>query len=359
MPPTTRPTKAAKDEFPNQADLDALREIQGIEASRDYSVQWFRKNYLPESVLAPQSEGPWILNAAKKDGPPTMYCTVRLPPGVTLRDESRRADLRAVLDQAEVEAPRRGSLHFRTGEGKEEGYVFVRDDGVLGHLRDIAERLGGRLGWSEVDAVAFVLTKRVPPSPPAGILTVGQYPTPFDPPDIITLTVLPQARTEDVARAFHKARQTNALGQATGRHRYKLLEKKHRMMAVFLAEASEADCKEQKLMEDWNSKHGVKWHYVDRLLFHKEAKASYRILTGRDWISPRDEKRSYLARFFGARPTTGDSPGLLMEEWNRAYPYWAYDDPMVFGKEARAALKWFQKRTSESPARGNIGLEPS
>ncbi|MFH1609575.1 MAG: hypothetical protein ABID40_02985 [Candidatus Bipolaricaulota bacterium] len=244
--------------------LRALAQIQAVEARQRADVVSFREGALAGRLLSQEEVPAWLLERWQKDGAPTAFLGLQLPPGVKLSMGEWWDSVRSLT------LPPREPL----------GLLFVREDGVLGRLKRIAEGLVEAFAWGEGQAVGFVLTDTVPTISKNKVTT--HYLALGGKPIRVVMELDPQTRVAEVATLFQEACRETLFGQVRRFRRYKPISLRHGELAVFLAKTPGLSW--QKRREAWNEQAPKEsWRYYARFRFRSEAVAAYKRVTGKTW----------------------------------------------------------------------------
>jgi hypothetical protein len=201
---------------------DSLSFVLGQEASRSKAVVDFRRTVLRRNLLSHSVLAQWVERQAKRDGPPTAWLTVALPPRTTIRLPLRifkTADSRLSVNRRLLEYAVEGSMWVQR--------IPIAAAGVLDRLRQIAEELAASYGWQPAQAATFVLTGAIPmiPQIKGGTSTAAR--------GRIILDVDPTTTPRQVAAAYRRYRKQILKGA-----RLRTLTQKHFRLAVFAARRS-------------------------------------------------------------------------------------------------------------------------
>jgi hypothetical protein len=291
--PDTAPTETA----PPMLDGDTLRvdptsrddmlSLVVAERVRQYPrLVQFRTAHLPDEVLLPWPEvEPWMKTTQHADaqayparyiipeislsgaGEPfgdiaTLFADSPHEQQMTIKFRVKSADLRTTLRKQVVAYALPHEDHLRWAE--------VRQEGVLGELKDLAERLTQSAGWTEAQAVLYVLTGIAPriESISARVELGNDLTT------RIHLSIDPEASPREVAEMFRAWRKW-FVGP-----RHRDMSPKHLMLALFRVQHPKVQ--EQvwsDLMVLWNAAH-AEWAYEDPSHFARDYDQAFQRLTG-------------------------------------------------------------------------------
>jgi hypothetical protein len=187
----------------------AVSELLALHARSDPGVRKFRQKFLEGKLLKEEEVENWILNHATPSSPPLYFFNY----------------------------PVQGKLG-----------LFVGRKSVVGFLSSLARRLGKYYGWSEHDAIKFVLTDTPPPS---GIKVRRKAISPFVAATMRLVLDVPLWATEkEVLRAFRHAKK--------GLPKPRRIGEKALTLVSFVAERIENGKVKggwRKLLREWNDKH--------------------------------------------------------------------------------------------------------
>lgn len=181
----------------------------------------FRKEILGNCLVPRARAGTWVMEQAKRDGKATVH-TQRKPFGQSWRIDT----LAYCVDGDEW-------VH----------HVPVKTDGVLGRLREIADKLASFYGWSDAHASFFVLTGT---APLASSMKAKVSPTfPLASRTRIILDIHPTCTPQEVAQVFQTVKR---------RHfgRLRRTGAKHASLAAFFAEQPD-EMSAKQLLDAWNA----------------------------------------------------------------------------------------------------------
>jgi len=300
------PPKRARREPLCQIDPDAraraLAEIVACRLARFFPVLAFRQTHLKDELLPESTIADWVEERARQEGPPGEgYFSMPVaswkepPPWLVdddrvagyarwLAEEAARvaANPKAEIPSADEWAPRQ--LHYGV-PGEPWRAIAIRGDGVLAQLRSAASGMLGvahAAGWSEAQAVAFILSGWLPPLPKASVaMSSGVYRAARR----LVLRVNPRLAPREVAALYSKARE----GYAGGTDR--AMDDKHLKLAVFTEKNLDSGAPWLALREQWNGAY-PQWRYATdgdphARRFSLEARTARARLTGERWPSQR------------------------------------------------------------------------
>lgn len=268
-------------ELPPNETLSALAEIQALEASRDPEVVRFRQKVLGGRTLEREEMEKWLKATAEAEGRGVVV-KLQLPmnPGRDLMNPQWRQALKEELDKAEYLGEEILGLDYVRPIAVEEeriGHIHaIKQHGVLGWLKHIAEELGRKYGWPEADAVTFVLIGAIP-VPPLARITWTWSPERGFYGQKITLQVLPWVSPSEVAAFYREVRKETPFGKYARVRKPKALTEKGRRLAVFLATTPSLSWRER--MSQWNATY-PQWSYKYIATFRRDALTAYRKVTG-------------------------------------------------------------------------------
>jgi hypothetical protein len=144
--------------------VEALSVIVALDAARDPEVVKFRTEVLSCGLLVLEQIEEWIGQTGAADGPPTMYLKVPKPPGMALIYDEKTQSMR-LSPPLVVEEPLAAgffgsdweTLQYPVADGCGMNQAYIRHNGVLYRLKELAHRLSNTYGWSDIQAVGFVL----------------------------------------------------------------------------------------------------------------------------------------------------------------------------------------------------------
>jgi hypothetical protein len=241
----------------------ALSRVLAAYAARENEVVGFRRAVLGSRLLAPGKVEEWVNWQAERDGPPTRWLAVPLPPDVQPQPGET---ITFTLQTCRVEVE---TLRYVVPD---DPWVRVRPvaaGGILGRLQRLSRRLADRYGWHEAQATTFVLTDAVPL---VDAVRVAWRPGAVPALDRIVLEVDPVLTPAEVAAQYRQAR-AQALGKALVRPQ----SEKHRALAVFAVEHPDGTFRER--MAVWNRLH-PQWRYSQETNFGRDLRAAVRRLLG-------------------------------------------------------------------------------
>lgn len=250
----------------------------------------FREEVLSGELLDPQDVAGWVRNRLNEEGS-SICIKVELPPGVRVEMEgdSWRPTLKGHLEETALISVEGTTLSIpksreeirqeaSDGSAVAQFSVFIRWGSGLGHLKALAGRLSGDLGWKEHEAVGFILTGEPPMIPTAR--TQLFFSAPYRHPARIVMDISAQTKIEDVKKLFQKMRSQTLDGRVTRFRRYRQLTSKRSSLAVFLVRHPMNSWDERR--EAWNKQY-PRWNYKERLNFRRDSVAAYLRATGRIW----------------------------------------------------------------------------
>ena len=270
--------------------LEALSRILAVEAARWPDVIRFRERHFGDKPLLLEEIQPWVEALVQSEGA-SRYLTVALPledcpePGSVTDDRVMEA-LRSNFDAATPQELDVRIVQFPAAGAKTATRsASVRARGVLDEIRKLADRLKDAFGWSQPEAVAFVLAGNTPAVRP-GTATVGFSPW-LDRPKRITIELSGWATVDDLLELFRWARHQTFLGHRVRYRRYKPVSRVHAELAEFLAATPELSWRARQ--ERWNAERPAD-AYASPPNFRRDAVSAYRRITGRPWRRPRKEE---------------------------------------------------------------------
>lgn len=274
-------------EVPANENLKALSEIQAQEAARDPKVREFRARYLENRLLPLSEVGGWLKAQREKEGGGFLV-TIQLPPDVPLphSDKELRQILHQYLKSLVLVRNEQETLSYPQKSAPPGFIVQIKQRGVLHKLKKLAQKLSEKYGWSESDAVGFVLCGVTPVPPLVKIQEVWTS-------DYgllakrITFTVYPFVTPTELAKFYRAVRAQTPYGRYVRVRGPKKLNQRTRALAVFFA--VHPDLGWTELMRRWNEEH-LEWAYRSVSNFRRDAMWAYRRVTGRSPPSRRQKK---------------------------------------------------------------------
>lgn len=197
--------------------LDVAR-VEDLDTALGVSLIEFRDHYLDaRRLLRPGEEVyEWIEERVAEDSPPT-WLRVRLPEAHALRTSTVPLWSGGFADRFAPQPPITVGLGEDNylADGLQQVTMIVPDpdgpteitideDGVLGELHRLAGRVAREVGWTELEAVEFILTG----SPPNAPLVDG---TAVRPGARIVLSVHPSVTTRELVAAYSRIRSERGL----------------------------------------------------------------------------------------------------------------------------------------------------
>lgn len=290
-------------EIPPDHRLEALALVLAAEAAaytppahKEPVVPAFRREVLGGRLLSLEGVAAWIEHAAAAEAGEGRAMVLHLyldqvPADRAQRWQYIRGELARRAQESEKQAERRGIgwavemlAYPQRAENGDWWTAFVlisSRTSTLGRLKQVADILG-RYGWSEAEAVAFVLTG-IPPRIPKGRAAAGRR---WPAPTRITLDVDPRLSRAEVAALYSQVRQQVFPG------RDKPMTEKMLRLAVFWAgyprRPGNPDLPEgtwRACMTAWNREHTDRpeWHYEDYRWFSRDARAALGRVTRPVW----------------------------------------------------------------------------
>ena len=261
FPPKRAPREPLREIDPD-ARARALAEIVACRLARFFSVRAFRQTVLNSELLPQSAIAAWVEERAREEGPPAdgyfsmPVASWREPPPWLFGDDAVAGYARWLADEAarvaanpQAEIPSGDEWsprHLYYGvPGERWRSIAIRGDGVLAQLRSVASGIGGvahQAGWSEAQAVAFILSGWVPPLPRASVSRsdgVCRAAT------SVGLRVNPRLAPRELALIYGEARE----GYFGGTDRP--MDEKHLRLAVFTERSREVGTPWLELRERW------------------------------------------------------------------------------------------------------------
>ncbi|MGB9792513.1 MAG: hypothetical protein ACPLTR_08065 [Thermacetogeniaceae bacterium] len=238
-------------------------------------IKKFRREVLKGKLLQPEEMEAWIEEKRKQDGTPTRFLKIRAKDIAVSIDEKSWWPLKItpVFDEEDVIGVEHVYLFYpsRNGGLKQ---VPINVDGILGRLKAVAVDIVTYhcTVWKEAEAVAFILTGRVP------FLPKVRYKISFSSngtPCWVTLNLDARTTPQELAKEYTKIRR-----RVMGSYHHKPLSGKNLKLAEFTAERKEGLTWGQ-LMKKWNEEY-PQWEYKNYRLFCRDAIGSInRLLEGK------------------------------------------------------------------------------
>jgi len=230
------------------SELFAAHAIK-VDDKRRFGIVEFRVKVLGGKVLSRGEAGRWVLDQAKREGPPTTI-TEQTPTGESWRVET---------------------LAYGIDDDEWTHHVPVVLGGMLDELRIVSERLVKFYGWTPAQSSFFVLTGAVPWA--SSFRSTTQWKSPLASRQRIQLNIHPTCTPQEVARFYARVRH-DTYG------RLRRLSPKHSMLGAFLA-AESHDVDPMELLGRWNAKceneaWANDWKYAEdnNAIFLRDAKAA-------------------------------------------------------------------------------------
>jgi len=268
------------------AELDAARALH-VRSAYGRTVDDFRRAYLRDFLAPGDPVYDWLERTSQSEGQDfTQWVTVKLPRGHkwTLlpgsQDYGIVLDPPIVLGKGKAAAEELIELTMLVPD-RYTGVTQIRivEGGVLDDLRLLSTRIAREVGWTEWEAVGFVLTGIAPAVP----LVDPQMRGPLLDAKArgggrITLSVHPSTTPRELAAAYGALRRERGL---TGRN----LSEKHTALAAFLTARPDDSATWTQQMKRWNTnmtKDHKSWRYMDADHFARDAKQARRRMEERD-----------------------------------------------------------------------------
>jgi hypothetical protein len=259
-----------------QEKVEIVQRGRGVPGARKYAlslllaeqadarpdVAEFRCKHLAGRFLEIGAVQGWVLQKAANEIPATRWAVdVPIPDSSTCQ---WNADLGKYTARVHEEI-QFGSLEFKNLRYPKPdchvGGVRVRPGGTLWSLYGLAAALAHDFGWSEAEAVMFILTGDAPPSEPA---KCSFFRSRIPCLSRIILTVDPALSPRQV-QSLYRTIRAEAL-----RGRYRNLTQKHALLAAFTASARG---KLSEQMREWNAQY-PRWKYKAVTIFGRDSKAA-------------------------------------------------------------------------------------
>ena len=264
--------------------LRALAQILADHARQDQGVEAFRQSRLNGALIPDDRLYEWMQSQSQAEQPGILVPYVNVPIPVPLRTflAAKAAVAQGKADQlfdvpvaltlrltaADLSQAETRTLRFYLPKEKFSTEVQMKGEpgSLLGELSEISARLAGEYGWSQAEAVTFLLTDYTPPIVPARYkIEAGQTGIPAL--RRIVLTVDPAVAPQRVAEVYRSARQKTLPGG-----RVRDLSEKHRLLALFAARHPR-DIAPDDLMAAWNEQY-PSMRYQTRAFFVRDCRAA-------------------------------------------------------------------------------------
>lgn len=206
-----RHSKRETERTPTPPDMSYLirSRLLAVEAAKLPLVRQFRRKYLPNGLLSLSEVTPWIEARAKEDGPPSLYVTVAVPPGVLADDKLCLAE--AVPAGTRVVRSDRETLCWIDADMTTR-WRFIADGGTLHFLQTTARWLAGELGCSEAQAATLILTG-IPPLLTPVVLKYDVNYSLLGTRETITMTIGLEVSPMEVAKIYSQERSWHIAGK--------------------------------------------------------------------------------------------------------------------------------------------------
>jgi hypothetical protein len=281
----------------------ALAEITAKAAAEMLlGVEGFRQQALDDRLLAVEQISPWIESQASREGEPARcYLAVPVPGWRRLPfvgSDARLAYAAWLAEEAdrvagdlEAECPTGATMGAQAlsygAPGTRPRLIRIRGDGLLAQLKGVTSGpwgVGPRTGWSEEQAVAFVLSGWTPPLPKGRISVLvsdGLFPALSR----IAVEVDPRLSPREVAGHYNRMRKSFLGG------RDRPMDDKHLALAVFAQETITDGATWVALRERWNER-WPRWRFATEddpwaKRFALECRTAWTRITGAAWHRPR------------------------------------------------------------------------
>ncbi len=246
--------------------LVVLSRVLATLAGRDPTVVHFRQHVLGDRLLSPEEIEPWITEHAARDGEPTVWLSLPLPPGIRL-NPGETLSLTVPLTRYRISVV---TLSYVVPGDRWVRRRPINSDGVLGQLQQLSLTLSRRYGWHEAAATTFILTGRIPriTAMQQSVQANVAYPAL----QRITLQLDPALTPAEVAVAYRTLRT-----RVVGKQKYRTQSPKHLALALFAVENPDGSLR--KRMEEWNRRY-PKWRYHQVSNFGRDLRTALRRLLG-------------------------------------------------------------------------------
>jgi len=253
--------------------LETISALAAIKAGKEPGLAEFRSAQLEGRLLSFAEIQPFIYEAARKDGAPTMYLSIPWPEGTALVYDERTMSMTVsppiVVEDLQARGfvgTRYDYLEYPIDDSGGKDICRVSRGGILDTLRRLADQLAEGLGWRPIEAVAFVLTGFVPSLPPVTATLDHKCYLPAA--SGLDLRVNLLATVDDVNELILWMRQ-QLLGRQPRRS-----TRKHLALAVFAFEHRAKGETWAEIMVAWNAQEAHKHlngTYEEQRLFRRDA----------------------------------------------------------------------------------------
>jgi hypothetical protein len=249
-------------EIPPDGRDEALARVLAALASREPGVIRFRREVLRGQQVGAEHVAVWVRRRARREGAPTFRRVVLVERG----GEPLPTPLGVVKEAAVY-------LDLWNEQGWLES-VPIREDGVLGRLKKLSAWLGREYSFREPDAVTFILSGYIPPSPRARASYTLHLRLPAR--SVVRLEVNPRVSPREVAEVYAsmRGRLLEQMGLGT---RSRSMTEEHAELAIFVSEHDAESWDELRV--EWNASHPDR-PFTDVRRFIRDVRAAYRRVTG-------------------------------------------------------------------------------
>lgn len=265
---------------------EAVSLYLAMKASKDEEVNAFRRDVLGGVLVGENQLAQWIGNRARaeKTG---HWLTVPVPEGYEL-DWSlgpsvawgTTPPLTISVNGIPAESVSGRQLHYFDPAAKEEAWVYTAPGGVLERLRQLGSQLADKYGWTQAQAVTFLVTGSAPFV--VGIIAETTHSVEQPLSTRITLTIDPTV-TADEVKAFYAQQRKQLLSRSTR----KINHRNATLVEFVLIEKGNDTW--AKSMKKWNAKYGTKgarWTYTNYRNFSRDYNESLKHLTDISYAVP-------------------------------------------------------------------------
>jgi hypothetical protein len=236
----------------------ALSEIFAIDAARDLRVVEFRRVVLKNRLLSRDEVPGWVQSKRSEVRGPAHWGRVRISRAGRVLERSTRSSSVDMLAYIGPDSP--WPL-----------VIVLPGRGALRSLKDLAEPLANRYGWTEGQASTFVLTG----SPPllGARATVWQRSS-WTAAGTIVLELPITTKPREVSGLYQRV----SAGAIDGRRRWRDLSAAHAELAVFAFGHNDGRSW-REVMEAWNQEHGAQRQYEGVRQFSKACREAFHAVT--------------------------------------------------------------------------------
>lgn len=244
---------------------EAMSVLIAQAAGRDRFVIDFRESVLKDRLLRREDVGTWIKEQGKRDGRPSRWVEIALPPKAWA--ESFKKPYGITLHPRPGDSYNQKLLEYLIPGDDFIRRVPVASEGVLHKLRRVGNMLADRSKWWPAEATIFILTGSAPRLP--AIRTTAHHAT--NQPLRIVLDIDAATTPRMVADTYRGARKAVLGGR--GQRRPRALTEKHLQLAVFLGDRPEGESWRDR-WKAWNGMVKKDWRYYPEQIrnFQRDAR---------------------------------------------------------------------------------------